>query len=58
MEETKNGHGGKRTGSGRKPKNRNNKITFRVTDEVAAIIRAQKNYNDYLEALILGKAQE
>lgn len=46
-------HGGKRANCGRKPKGRNTKVTFRVTDEVASIIKAQKNQNDYLELLIL-----
>lgn len=54
METIINSHGGKRSGSGRKPKNRNNKFTFRVSDEVAVILRSQKNYNDYIESLILG----
>lgn len=58
MEEIKNGHGGKRSNCGRKPKGRNVKVTFRVTDQVAAIIKAQKNQNDYLEALILGTPVE
>lgn len=54
METIVKNHGGKRANSGRKPKGRNTKVTFRVTDEVALIIKSQKNQNDYLEALIMG----
>lgn len=55
MEGIVNGHGGKRSNCGRKPKGRTVKVTFRVTEEIAAVIKAQKNQNDYLEALIKGQ---
>lgn len=55
MEEIKNGHGGKRSNCGRKPKNRNNKIIIRVSDVALEILRQQKNMTDFIEALILGR---
>lgn len=55
MEEIKNGHGGKRSNCGRKPKNRNNKIIIRVSDEALEILRQQKNMTEFIEGLILGR---
>lgn len=53
METIKKGHGGKRSNCGRKPKNRNNKIIIRVSDEALEILRLQKNMTEFIEGLIL-----
>lgn len=55
MEEIKKGHGGRRSNCGRKPKNRNNKIIIRISDEAMEILNLQKNKTEYIEGLILGK---
>lgn len=55
MEENVKTHGGRRSNCGRKPKNRNNKIIIRISDEAMEILSLQKNKTEFIEGLILGR---